>query len=206
MATNFDMDWGTIKEAGTGGNVDFMKLQSGANQLRIASRPSLIEIHWEKTVDGSQKKVICLGAGCPVCKAGKVPMSRYQVKVIDRADGKVKVLEGGPTIFNSIKNYAVDPDYGDPTKYDMKIRKDGAGRETKYTVVAAPKQTPLTDAEIKAIDESKSIEEINKAKNLDEIMQLGLECLTGSVGDLDASAPAGVPATGEVSDDDWNNL
>ena len=203
--SNFDLEWGTIKEPGTGNNVDFMKLQTGINQVRIVSRPSLIDIHWEKATDGSQKKVICLGAGCPICKAGKVPMSRYQVKVIDRADSKVKVLEGGPTIFNSIKNFVVDPDYGDPTKYDLKIRKEGSGRETRYTCVASPKKGNLTDAEEKAVSESRSLEEINKAKSVDDIMQLGLECLLGSTGDLSVNAPS-TNNSDDISDDDWNQL
>ena len=204
MSTNFDMSWDTIKEAGTGGNVNFMKLTGGVNRIRIASRPSQIEIHWEKTVDGSPKKIICPGAECPICKAGRSAKACYQVKVIDRNDGKVKVLEGGPTIFNAIKNYAVDPDYGDPTRYDMKIRKEGTGRDTRYTVVASPEKAKITDEELKLIEESKSIEEINKAKSVEEIMQLGLECLVGSVGDL--SDDNALSSKDEISENDWNSL
>jgi hypothetical protein len=200
--SKFDMGWGDVKEPGTGGNVDFMKLQSGQNQLRIVGRPSLIEIHWEKAVDGTTKKVICPGAGCPVCKGGHVPMARYQVQVIDRADGKIKVLEGGPTIFNSIKSYAMDADYGDPTKYDMKVKKEGSGRETKYTIVAAPKKSDVKPEELKLMEESKSLEEVNKPKTIEEIMQMGLEILVDSVSDLDDNSPDDT----SVSDDDWNQI
>jgi hypothetical protein len=205
MASQFEMDWGTIKEPGSGGNVDFMKLVSGANVVRIVGRPSLIELHWEKAADGSTKKVVCPGAGCPICKAGHAPMSRYQVKVIDRGEKdeiKVKVLEGGPTIFNSIKAFAMEPEYGDPTKYDVKIKKDGSGRETKYTVVASPKKTDLTPEEVKAVETSKTLEEINKPKTIEEIQTMGLEILMSSVGDL-GNADVGPD---EISDDDWNNL
>ena len=203
-----EMEWGSIREAGGGEKVDFMKLQNGQNQFRIVGKPSLIDIHWEKGIDGQSKKVICPGAGCPICKVGHTPQIRYQVQVIDRADGKVKVLEGGPTIFNAIKNYAVDPDFGDPTSYDFKIKKEGSGRETKYTVIAAPKRTELTAAEKEMVANAKSLAEVNKIKTIDEIVQMGLEVLTGSVGDLDdgfGDSDSKTPSN-NVSDDDWDTL
>lgn len=200
--SNFEMGWEDVKE-GSGGNMDFLKLQTGINQVRIVSMPAMINVHWEKSLDGSTKKVICLGSGCPICKAGKAPQSRYQVKVIDRADSMVKILEGGTTIFNAIKAYAMDPDYGDPTKYDLKLKKEGSGRETKYTVVAAPRKSDFTPDEIEAIDESKSLEEINKTKTIEEIMEMGLEVLADSISDFD-SFNDNDPST--VSDDDWENL
>lgn len=215
MANSFDLDWGNIKETGGGEKVDFMKLVNGQNQLRIVGKPSLIEIHWEKGIDGQQKKVICPGAGCPICKAGHAPMARYQVQVIDKTsgDGKVKVLEGGPTIFNAIKNFAMDPDFGDPTQYDLKIKKEGSGRETKYTVIAAPQKKPLTNQEKDAVANAKPLSEVNKTKTIDEIMQMGLEILTGSIGDLDnedfgasAGTSAGAGIAAPTSDDDWDAL
>lgn len=199
---NFDMDWGQIKEPGTGGNVDFLKLQSGETRIRIVGKPSMVELHWEKALDGSTKKVICTGAGCPICKKGHAPMKRYQIKVIDRTDGNVKILEGGTTVFNAIKAYAMDPDYGDPTKYDMKVKKEGSGRETRYTVVASPKKGELTEEETKKVDESKSLEEINKPKTIEEIIQMGLEVLSDSMDDLGDDDTD----MGGFSDDDWNGL
>lgn len=198
---NFDMDWGQIKEVGTGGNVDFLKLQPGENRMRIVGKPSLIEIHWEKGLDGQTKKVICVGSGCPICKAGHAPQRRYQIKVIDRTDAVVKILEGGATVFNAIRAYAMDPDYGDPTRYDIKIKKEGSGRETKYTVVASPKQSDLTDEEARKVDESKSLAEINKPKSIEEIMQMGLEVLSDSLMDLGAEDDMG-----DFGDDDWEGL
>lgn len=200
--SNFDMDWGSVKEAGTGASVDFIKLQTGQNQMRIVSKPSLVDVHWEKSVDGSTKKLTCLGRECPICKAGKVPMQRYQVKVIDRTDGKVKVLEGGTTIFNQVKNLAMDPEYGNPEMYDIKVTKSGSGRETKYSILPAPRKTELSPEESKAVEESKSLAELNKAKTPQEIAEMALECLTG-VGGSDFG---GATDDGDISDDDWKAL
>lgn len=204
MSNNFDMDWGNIKEPGTGGNVDFLKLKDGMNQIRIVGKPALINIHWEKGIDGQNKKVICPGSGCPICKAGKAPQARYQVQVIDRNDGKIKVLEQGPTVFNHIKAYAMDPDYGDPSLYDIKIKKEGSGRETKYSVLPSPKKSEITAEEQQAVASCKSLEEINKAKTIDEIIGMGLEVLMDSVSDLDDFNDE--TPSDEGSDDGWDDI
>jgi len=204
MSGKHGMDWESIPDQGTG-NIDFLRLESGSNQVRVVGKPSEIQVHWEKSVDGSTKKVLCLGVDCPLCKVGRTPTLRYQVQVIDRSDGNVKVLEGGKAIFNAIKAYAVDQDYGDPTMYDLKIKKEGVGRDTRYTVVASPKKTPLTDDENSLVEEAKTLEEINKAKNIDEIMELNLEALLGeSLGLSDDWGSSG--GDDGFSDDDWNSL
>lgn len=208
-----ELDWGNVKTGGSGEGTPFIKLQPGLNQVRVVGKPYQVDIHWEKGLDGSNKKVICPGTGCPVCKAGHVPMARYQIMVIDRTDNKVKILEGGPRIFSAIKDYAMDPDYGDPTKYDLKIKKEGSGRETKYTVLASPNKSDLTPAEKDAVDNSKTLTDINKPKSIDEILQMGLEILAGSVADLGDDDAWGSTGGGddkkgdlEISDDDWGSL
>lgn len=215
--SKFDLDWDDIKEPNKGGNIDFYKLQPGDNKMRVVSKASLVDVHWEKDVQGQSKKVVCPGAGCPICKAGHAPMSRYQIKVIDKSpsvyntkekiytDGvKVKVLEGGSTIFNAIKALAHEEDFGNPEKYDIKIKKEGQGRETKYTVLPNPNKSELTEEEQKAVDNSKSLAEINKAKTIEEIMGMGLECLAGSMADLDIDDVGS--NTNSNSDDDWEDL
>lgn len=207
-----ELDWGAMSSGGNKEAAKFIKLQPGDNRVRVVAKPVVVDIHWEKGVDGSTKKVVCPGPGCPICKAGHTPQLRYQVLVIDRADGEVKVLEGGPRIFGAIRDYAMDPDYGDPTKYDLKIKKEGQGRETKYTVMAAPKQTELSAAEVDAVNGASSLLELNKPKSIDEILTMGLEVLAGSVSDLDDDFGGSTSTTDSgstdagFSDDDWNDL
>ena len=92
------------------------------------------------------------------------------MKVIDRADNTVKVLECGKQIVKAIKGYAVDPDYGDPTAYDIKIKKEGIGRDTRYTVVAVPNKTPLTEEEKEMVEGSPTIADLNKIRTEDDII------------------------------------
>lgn len=52
---------------------------------------------------------------------------------------KLRVLDlNQPGVMNKIFEYDDDPDYGDPTGYDIKITKTVKGKKTSYSVNAAP--------------------------------------------------------------------
>lgn len=201
-----EMAWGQIKAAGTGEGTPYVKLQPGVNIMRIVGLPYEVEVHWEDGMDGSKKRIVCLGAGCPICKAGHVPQKKFQVLVIDRADGKLKILEGGNSIFRQIKDYAMDADYGDPSKYDIKIKKEGSGRETKYTIVASPKKSELTQEEQGLLDGARTLSEINKPKTIEELMQMNLEVLAGDSTGFEDDWGNGENTSTISSGDDWDDL
>jgi hypothetical protein len=204
MSTRFDMSWGDVTSNNSNGGptANYLKLQNGENKMRVVSAPSKIELHWEETVDGAKKRIVCIGAKCPICKKGKSPQIRFQVKVLDRADGEVKVLECGKQIISSIKNYAVDPDYGDPTKYDIKIKKEGTGRDTKYSILPSPNKGDLTSEELAKVEEAPTIAEINKFRSVDDIYSMQLRCLADSIADLAEEDDTTI--TGD--DPDWADL
>ena len=203
-----ELDWGSVQTSSRGEGASFLLLKPGENRIRVVGKPFQANIHWEKTVlDGKQKRVICPGAMCPICKAGSVPQNRFQVLAINRSpdSGKVEILEGGPRIFGAIRDLAVDPDYGDPTEYDIKIRKEGSGRDTKYAVTPLPRKIPLTAEERAMVDASRSLADISKPKTVEEILNMGLDILAGSLGDLDElnTIPKG---TSSDLDDGWDDL
>lgn len=201
-----EMAWGQIKSAGTGEGTPYVKLQPGVNVMRIVGLPYEVEVHWEESLDGSKKRIVCLGVGCPICKAGHVPQKKFQVLVIDRTDGKLKILEGGNSIFRQIKDYAMDADYGDPSKYDIKIKKEGSGRETKYTIVASPKKSELTPEEQALLDGARTLSEINKPKTVEELIQMNLQVLAGDSTGFEDDWGDGENTSTISSDDDWDNL
>ena len=172
-----EMTWGNLQTGGNGELTKTLKLKAGQNQVRLVSNPYECQVHWEDTVDGTHKRIVCNGQGCLICNAGHTQQKRFQVLVIDRNDGEVKILEGGNAIFNQIKTYAMDPDYGDPRNYDIKITKNGSGRDTRYTVVPSPKQFPLSDAEQKKVSETKTLAELNKPKSNEDLLSMNLEIL-----------------------------
>lgn len=185
---NYDMTWEVASEAfeSTGPKVNFMKLQAGDNRIRIGSGPSRVYQHWETTLSGKPLKVTCIGDNCPLCKLGHQPTIRYQIKVIDKMvqeDPQAKVLEVGPSVIRQISNCAKDPEYGDPKQYDIKIRKDGVGRDTKYIVMASPRRSDLTEREEAMIAALPSMDEINRELTPEEIRRLPLQCFSNESND-----------------------
>ena len=198
MSNTNMMDWENLPEPQQN-EFNTMKLKEGKNVIRIVSNPAQIAVHWEKDISGTTHKVICSKTNaCPICQKGKKAQNRFQMNVIDRADGQVKILECGKTIFDSIRNFAKDEDYGKPTKYDFTIVKSGSGLETKYDVIPKPKKEPLTEAEKELVKAATPIEEINNPATIEEINNLNLECLVESTGDL-ADDTSG-------SGDDWDDI
>jgi len=187
MASQFELDWSSSqlsRKAQEQETVDYYKIQEGDNLLRIAGKPSKIEVHWEDTIDGGKRRIVCPGAGCPICAKGSKPKSRYQCKVIDRRDNTVKMLDVGLSIISQIQAYAKEPDYGDPTKYDIKLKKEGKGLDTRYTTIPSRNMEPLTEEQLKAVEEFPSVEQVNKALSIDEIKEMPLVVLAESTNDL----------------------
>ena len=84
---------------------------------------------------------------------GTIPTERYALYILDRADGKIKLLEAPLSIVRSIANHAevtgcnpTDPDHGS----DYVIKVDGTGMNTRYSVTPLM-ETPLTDADKNAV-------------------------------------------------------
>lgn len=175
MANNFNMDWSDIQDTPKS-DVNYYKMKND-NVLRVASKPSLVEIHWEKDINDKPVRVVCPGVGCPICAVDIKPQKRYMFKAIDREDGKAKIVETGKTVVDGIKALATDEDYGNPANYDIKIKRSGTGRETKYSVIAGKNSNPITAEEKEMLSTMKSIEELNPIKTKEEILALGLKCL-----------------------------
>ena len=218
MSTNdFNVSWGQMNfSSGATEGIPFMKLQQGMNRIRIVANPARISIHWADDIEGKKHKILCPGkehGGCPICQEiGEKPRTRYMLLVLDRADGVIKQLEVGQMIMKDIQTLAMDADFGDPTKYDIKIQKDGQMRDTRYHVMPAPSKTPLTAAEQELVNKTPSLESMNKIHTADEIRAMNLVGLNGNVAKspIDDVQPftSGVTSSASVSntDDDWGDI
>ena len=214
MSVNsYDMSWNALNDSfeNKGPKVNFMKLQDGQSRIRVGSVPSKVFQHWEKTTLGKVRKVTCIGKDCPLCKLGHQPTIRYQLKVLDKADPdspQPKILETTSSVIKQISNCANDPEFGDPTQYDMKITKTGVGLETRYTVMASPKKYALTDAEVNMLNNLPSIQEINKELTIEEMKELPLACWVDEDlsrnDDFGTPQPTGRDKTAAASD--WDAL
>jgi hypothetical protein len=117
------------------------------------------------------------------------PQFAYVCNVIDRADGKVKLLDLRSTIYSQIVDYATNPDYGSPADadngYDLTIKKEKTGplpQNVKYTVIPARNNSSLKPEEREA--ELFELDKIFKRQTYDEQKQWLIENTTLFAGDV----------------------
>jgi hypothetical protein len=134
-------------DVNSGGN-DFMALKEGANQVRIFTNPFQFVVHWVKDASGSNRKVKCAIQNCPVCKQGIKSQTRWFLGVIERSTQCCKILEISSQIYNGIKNNASDPDWGNPSNYDINIIRGPKGSQPLYTVTPKPQKPLLADEKV----------------------------------------------------------
>jgi len=114
----------------------------------------------------------------PVYKAGFYPKETYAIHVIDRADGKLKILEKGRSIFKEFAKYRtindIDPagKNGPDFVITVEIPK-GQRKSTKYTVTAKAKPAPFTQEEATMIMANHiTLTEMYKSTSLEKIKEL----------------------------------
>ena len=71
---------------------------------------------------------------------GRVAAKRFiATKIYDYEANDIKIFEiTQKSLMEQLFKYIKDSDYGDPTGYDIKLSKTGTGKDTTYSLVAAP--------------------------------------------------------------------
>lgn len=127
---------------------DFMNLKEGDNVVRVVTNPYQFFVSWVKDQSGVNRKIRSAIENCPLVKAGYTPKPRWYVGVLDRSSGLPKILEIPSTVFNAIKNYVNDPDWGDVRQYDLNIKRGPKGTPPAQLYSVMPKRPkPLTSEE-----------------------------------------------------------
>lgn len=86
--------------------------------------------HTEK-INGKWMNIRCLGKdSCPLCKAGKYASFRTYIPVFDKKDERVKIYKASKTV--GIQLVGLAEEYGDLTKRDFKILRQGQQLQTTY--------------------------------------------------------------------------
>ena len=124
-------------------DIDWMKLVQGKNKVRIMGNPLQTYIHWVENTEGKKRSF-----GSPVEDPALVqqldeagfPRKRcWYLKVLDRSDGRFKVLQVGAQIYDGVKELYNDSDWGPVTKYDITIMRGPKGQQPLYKVFASNK-------------------------------------------------------------------
>jgi hypothetical protein len=171
--TTMGRDWTQLKKPQSGGTerteIVRIKLDKDSTKVRIIGNVLPRYVRWVVTNEGKKHPLECLNfdrdteeftnARDPFKEIdesvyNEKPQFAYVVNVIDRADGKVKLMDLKTTVFKQIIDFARDPDYGSPADqdngYDLTIKREKTGplpQNVKYTVMPSRNVVPLTDSE-----------------------------------------------------------
>jgi len=157
----------------SGGSNDFMNLVEGQNQVRLFTNPYQYAVHWAKDTTGANRKIKCALEGCPLCKSGVKLQYRWFVGVIDRSDGKAKILEISSQVYQGIKLCSNIPQYGDPRGYDIIINRGPKGSQPLYSVMPTP-PTPFADEEkvkIRDFKENTQLAKLTQPYSVEEVIE-----------------------------------
>lgn len=171
-----EVDWNE-GDTGSGGKTSFLKLEQGANVVRIMANPVQFYTHWLDLPDGTKTKVNSPVESPDLIRqledAGFKRKPRWLIKVLDRKADEFKLLEVGPQVYNGIRALYNNPKWGKVTAYDVTIHRGKPGTQPLYTVTPDPKE-PLDSSlrdKFMAFNDSLSIEKLIQPGNADEIRQ-----------------------------------
>jgi hypothetical protein len=116
--------------------VNLSKLAEGVHKFRIVQRPIAGWIDWK-----DKKPYRYRPDSKPATSFDPLhPMKAFwALHVWDYAKEGLYIMEiTQSTIRKSLETYAMNEEWGDLTSYDIKIEKEGSGKDTNYTVIPVP--------------------------------------------------------------------
>lgn len=132
----------------SGGGGGYMKLQQGDNKFRILSSLVMGYEAWTTNKKCIRKKdklsKTWADYSSLLQKRDGVqvePKHFWAFFVWNRTDKAIQLLTiTQTTIMKALESLALDEDWGDPSKYDIKINRSGEGMETAYTINPSPQR------------------------------------------------------------------
>jgi hypothetical protein len=119
--------------------VSFTSLKEGTTYIRILDK--VPHARWSHWLPESKRSVTCISKDCPVCEIIKAEKANgikskyssrrvFSINIYNRNTKEFEVLEQGKTFFIALADLIEDE--GDPTGYDVKIKKRGQGTSVNY--------------------------------------------------------------------------
>ena len=148
------MSWNEVgSDAVETKKVKFLKLPAGITNLRILDQVPYSR--WQHWIPQAKRSVTCPGKGCPVCALNNIAKANgedapynnrktHSMNVLNRTTGEVELMEQGNNFFEELR--IILDDNGDVRDYDIKVRRTGMDKSTKYRIDALAK-APITDEE-----------------------------------------------------------
>jgi hypothetical protein len=146
------MSFSFPKEIETESVSRYTKLVNGTTMLRVLGEPIFGYETWLTNADGtrSPKRFELTEKPAP-SEIGEDGVKQFMaVKVYNYNTNSVQVWQcTQKTLLKALKAYTENKKYGDPTGYDINIKKEGESKMTKYTLTADP-PAALDEAIVKA--------------------------------------------------------
>lgn len=137
-----------------GGGV-YQKFNDGDSfTFRIAGEPVVYESIFEK--EGEETKI----------------STRYAWKAWNFDTNEAVILQLGITGYKDIAALAVDADWGDPTKYNITIKRTGTALNTKYSITPKPNRDELPADTVEALADIDLKEKIAAGKGVQHVFLL----------------------------------
>lgn len=136
---------------------DYIKLDSGDNIIRVLELGRMGMFHGLKTGSRYIPMGECAGIDCEQCRKGNEAKLEYKWLVYHRGKREAGILISGKMLGDQIaklQQQQVTKNKLEPKKYDILIKKTGAGMQTKYKATLAPAQE-LTEEDVKLIRSKK---------------------------------------------------
>lgn len=77
---------------------------------------------------------------------------QFVILVIDRNDGAAKIMRIAPSAYEKIQNLVNNPEWGDPTTYDITITRTESPGKAYWDIAPSPNKSQFTAAERALID------------------------------------------------------
>lgn len=185
MSENGYLGWGEVapQESSKSGKIEYLWLKSGGTyKIRPIHLPVRFYKYFHKDENNKLRTAICAEPDtCPVGAAHpelQKPTARYAIWVIDRNDGKAKVMEGPKTVFAPFrKSYEATGHNPGGLKDggDWQIEVNGTGKNTKYTstfcgdnIVTQDEKELLKEAMDGDKDKLKNLYKINTTEEIEK--------------------------------------
>ncbi len=206
---NFDPD---NKSGGNGNGIGFLRFEKNM-EYRVRLVGGGLEFHKLFVAKGKPSLIV---DGKVKDEAAKLlsehygkeikPSYRCAMFIIDRADGRVKILEGGFSIFDAISNWSkamdIKPGSGQGVDWQIKVTGDGvSGSNPRRYAVVGLAPTPFTDDEKKMLQQLK---DEDKLKLPNYLKETPLDKVINEISGSKDSEPELQPASaGSSSDMEW---
>ena len=155
-----EMGWESVSGTSSGGkNPDILTISPNTAKLVHILLPDNEEpvSYWthyipNKSPNGPKGKVIiCPGKDiCPACANGTFKTKRvHAINVWDYESKGVKILEGGNTIFQALKQ--IKDQIGTLLTVDISIKKISSGKDTSYSTIPIPMMGPFDASGVRGL-------------------------------------------------------